>query len=498
MQDVEEHAPPQDPGDAERGACRPETPGPTQEDKSSPEDPPPRLIDTGNDVSKPSNEIGMNHDFHRGEKVLPPSSLEGKAKETMHNAFWDHLKEQLSATPPDFSCALELLKEIKEILLSLLLPRQNRLRSEIEEALDSGFLKQEAERGALNVLRLSKYITSMMTLLCAPVRDEAVQNLDSITDSARLLRGIFQVLGLMRRDMMTYTIQSRQPHPQEHSIQHERARFQERLSKQPGLLDHTTKWLSRAAADLSTRPPACPDAPDPSGVACPSPNEAASSPEPLSPTMVLSQAFLNLLLWDPDNREFPETLLRDRARLQELEAQLRRSTVLASVLLVASSFSGSVLFGSPRFVDRLKRRTKALLEEFDSRPEEAMLTVSEQVSQEIHQSLRNMGLAALSSDSTASLMGQLQDIALKESCVRSVIDQRIHLFLRCCLVLGVQRSLLDLPGGLTLIEAELAELGQKFVNLTHHNQQVFGPYYTEILKTLLPPSQAPPTEVESL
>lgn len=33
----------------------------------------------------------------------------------MHNAFWDHLKEQLSATPPDFSCALELLKEIKEV-----------------------------------------------------------------------------------------------------------------------------------------------------------------------------------------------------------------------------------------------------------------------------------------------------------------------------------------------------------------------------------------------
>ena len=77
-------------------------------------------------------------------------------------------------------------------------------------------------------------------------------------------------------------------------------------------------------------------------------------------------------------------------------------------------------------------------------------------------------------------------------------DQRIHLFLKCCLVLGVQRSLLDLPGGLTLIEAELAELGQKFVSLTHHNQQVFGPYYTEILKSLLPPAQVLETEVASL
>lgn len=81
----------------------------------------------------------------------------------------------------------------------------------------------------------------------------------------------------------------------------------------PGLLHHTTEWLRRAAADLNTWPPACPDAPDPSGVACPSPNEAASSPEPLSPTVVLSQAFLNLLLWDPDNKEFPEVGVWDTA-----------------------------------------------------------------------------------------------------------------------------------------------------------------------------------------
>lgn len=83
-------------------------------------------------------------------------------------------------------------------------------------------------------------------------------------------------------------------------------------------------------------------------------------------------------------------------------------------------------------------------------------------------------------------------------CLFLLTDQRIHLFLKCCLVLGVQRSLLDLPGGLTLIEAELAELGQKFVNLTRHNQQVFGPYYMEILKTLISPAQALETEVESL
>lgn len=63
----------------------------------------------------------------------------------------------------------------------------------------------------------------------------------------------------------------------------------------------------------------------------------------------------------------PQTLLMDRARLQELELQRSQLTVLASVLLVASSFSGSVLFGSPQFVDKLKRITKSLVEDFNSR-----------------------------------------------------------------------------------------------------------------------------------
>lgn len=214
--------------------------------------------------------------------------------------------------------------------------------------------------------------------------------------------------------------------------------------------------------------------------------------------MVLYEGYVNLLLWDSDIEEFPETLLMDRMRLREIESQLNQLTILASVLLVARSFSGNILFSTPKFLDKLKYITKALMEEFNPRPEEAMVSVSEQVSYEIHQGLKNMGLTALSSEKTASLIGQLQNIAEKENCVRSIIDQRSRFFLKCCLVHGMQESLLDFPGGLILIKEELAELGWKFVNLMHHNQQVFSPYYEEILKDIIPPAQAQEKEVESI
>ncbi|ELR53120.1 hypothetical protein M91_17061, partial [Bos mutus] len=84
-------------------------------------------------------------------------------------------------------------------------------------------------------------------------------------------------------------------------------------------------------------------------------------------TMVLCQGYLNLLLWDLDSKEFPESLLMNRIWLQDMESQLKQLTILASVLLVAGSFSGHVLFSSTEFVNKLKHITKALTDEFNSR-----------------------------------------------------------------------------------------------------------------------------------
>uniref|UniRef100_A0AC11D5B7 Uncharacterized protein n=1 Tax=Ovis aries TaxID=9940 RepID=A0AC11D5B7_SHEEP len=484
MPKMEKTAPQNDSNEAESGAHKPETPEQTQENQSSCLDdhsaasqPEVRsvtdLIETVNEISKLSiaHEIVVNQDFYMEDSVLPPNSLEGRIMETMYKAFWDHLKVQLSNTPADFTGALELLKEVKEILLSLLLPRQNSLRNEIEEALDIDLLKQEAEHGALDVPHLSKYILNLMTLLCAPVRDEAVRKLESITDPVQLLRGIFHVLGLMKMDMVNYTIQSLRPYLKEHSIQYERAKFQELLNKQPNLLDCTTKWLTKTALDLTAPPSSSPDSPSSSSMARSSPNWAVDNPQLPSSTMVLYQGYLNLLLWDLGSKEFPETLLMDKIRLQDMESQLKQLAILASVLLVARSFSGSALFSSTEFVNKLKRITKALVEEFNSRPEEAMVSVSEQVSQKIHERLKDMGLTALSSEKKASLRGQLRNIAKKENRVRSIIDQRIHLFLKGCLVRGMQESLLDFPVGLIFIKGELTKLGWKFFNLMRHNQQ---------------------------
>ncbi|XP_066838936.1 T-complex protein 11 homolog isoform X2 [Anser cygnoides] len=266
-----------------------------------------------------AHEIVLNGDFKLQMVNFSPFSLENRVKETLHKAFWDSLKEQISASPPDYTQAIQLLQEIKEALLSLLLPRHNQLRSQIEEALDVELIRQEAEHGALDIRGLTTYILDTMAMLCAPVRDEDVQGLQSLSDPAQLLREIFRVLDLMKTDMLNFSIQSLRPHLQDHSIQYEQKKFQELIDKLPNSLDHTTEWLREAAAEASA------------SLSGSQPHSAAlqgavgGSTALPSLTSVLNQGYMNLLCWEPGQKEYPETLLMDQARLQEVQAQKEKS-----------------------------------------------------------------------------------------------------------------------------------------------------------------------------
>jgi hypothetical protein len=42
-------------------------------------------------------------------------SIEKQVRDVMHKAFWDALEAKLSQDPPDFSHALILIQEVKEV-----------------------------------------------------------------------------------------------------------------------------------------------------------------------------------------------------------------------------------------------------------------------------------------------------------------------------------------------------------------------------------------------
>lgn len=310
------------------------------------------LMELENCVSNLSlaHEIVVNRDFCFKPRSPPTDSLEGRVTEVVHRAFWDSLQEQLSSDPPNYSHAVTLLQEVKAMLQSLLMPGHVRLRSQLDEVLDMELIQQEVDHGALDLHRLAGFIINTMASLCAPVRDPEVRALQDLREPVELLREIFRVLGLMKTDMVNFTVQSLRPHLLQQAIQYERAKFQQILDKQPGSLDNTTAWLQAAVSEEA------------SAFTAQSDSSGPDSRGPLSATAVLIRAYMHLLHWDPQDQKYPETVLMDQARLDTLGRQLQMLVLEASVLLLTSAQCGGAVLALQGFVGKLRQSITALLE----------------------------------------------------------------------------------------------------------------------------------------
>lgn len=257
------------------------------------------LLETAKGVTNMAlaHEIVVNGDFRINAVELAEGSLEKRVKEIVHKAFWDCLSVQLSEDPPTYDHAIKLVGEIKETLLSFLLPGHTRLRNQITETLDLELIKQEAENGALDISKLAEFIVGMMGILCAPARDEEVKKLKDVKEIVPLFRAIFSVLDLMKVDMANFAISSIRPHLMQQSVEYERKKFQEVLEKQPNSLDFVTQWLEEASNDLLTQK--CKHALPAGGGA------AGSGDAPLlTAASVQNYAYLKLLKWDHFRRPF--------------------------------------------------------------------------------------------------------------------------------------------------------------------------------------------------
>ncbi|XP_062052318.1 T-complex protein 11-like protein 1 isoform X1 [Lepus europaeus] len=441
------------------------------------------LVETAKGVTNMAlaHEIVVNGDFRIQPAELPEDSLEKKVKEIVHKAFWDCLSVQLSEDPPTYDHAIKLVGEIKETLLSFLLPGHTRLRNQITEVLDLDLIKQEAENGALDISKLAGFIIGMMGTLCAPARDEEVKKLKDIKEIVPLFRAIFSVLDLMKVDMANFAVSSIRPHLMQQSVEYERKKFQELLEKQPNSLDFVTQWLEEASDDLMTqkRKPALPGG-----------EEAAGSRDTpvLSPVAVQNCAYLKLLKWDHLRRPFPETVLMDQARFQELQLQLEHLTVLGAVLLVTFSMAAPGISSQADFARKLKTMVKILLTDMhlpSFQLRDALTTIGEKVCLEVSRCLALCGAAPCTPDKETALKGHIQALASADEPVRRLMESRILTFLETYLAWGHQKPLPAVPGGLGPVQKELEEVAVKFVRLVNYNKMVFCPYYDAILSKIL-------------
>nr|XP_046235410.1 T-complex protein 11-like protein 2 isoform X2 [Scatophagus argus] len=245
------------------------------------------------------HEMTVNRNFRVEVPNFPPNSLHKIVKDNLHKAFWDILESELNDDPPEYGQAIRLLEEIREILLSFLNPGANRMRTQITEVLDIDLIRQQADNDAVDIQGLASYIITTMGKLCAPVRDGDIRRLRGNTDNnvVTLFREIFQVLELMKVDMLNSTIDDLRPVLHSHGVEFERATFQRILDKTPSALNHTTSWIKSALEELLS--------------ATFSTQQGKGQREMPGPFQILNTAFLSILTWDFEKSPVPELYLHN-------------------------------------------------------------------------------------------------------------------------------------------------------------------------------------------
>ncbi|XP_042325008.1 T-complex protein 11-like protein 2 isoform X1 [Sceloporus undulatus] len=427
-----------------------------------------------------AHEIAVNENFYMERTEHPQNSLPGRVKQIVHQAFWDRLEEDLNEDPPEYEHAIKLFEEIKEILLSFLNPGANRMRSQICEVLDTDLIRQQAEHNAVDIQGLANYVISTMGKLCAPVRDDDVNKLKATGDIVALLRQIFRVLDLMTMDMVNFTIKNLRPHLQRNLVDYERAKFQDILEETPNALDLTTEWIRESIQD------------ELSSVSCEMslpPGAYGTSKPNLSPTLVLTNSYLKLLRWDYQTKAIPETLMTDEGRLQELSEKLYQLKIIACISLITSNMLAAVIEGIPNFVEKQKSIAFVLLDGINKKTfnlKDALNAIGIQTCSEINKSLTERGFAPLNKEVEANLVGQLCNIVDEDNPISSLIDKRIHLYMKSLLASPcLQKSMPAVPGGLAVVQAEIQTIGTQYANIVNLNKQVYGPFYANILRKLL-------------
>ncbi|XP_066261443.1 T-complex protein 11-like protein 1 [Euwallacea similis] len=418
------------------------------------------------------HQIVVDENF-RLEKADPePNAFQKAIKDTMHKAFWDVLRHELSRDPPSYNQAFTLLEEVKQILLDLLLPQHTKIRQQILEVLDIPLIKQQAEQGILDFKYYANYIISIMAKMCAQIRDEKIQQLRETVDIVGVYKGILETLELMQLDMANFALQIIKPDIINHSVELEREKFTKYLAVQPDGLEHTRRWLLQ---HIKTSEPV----------------PAAVEYEKFIRTCskrAFTSACIDLLDWDK-SKPYPETFILDEERLYDLQIRTFRLVAIATVMLVTLSNSGPDVESINAFKRLLKDHITILLQNVTADKDliAVLPNVAEQVINDVKEVQQKHNLPVMGTTQQTMLKELINDIGKEDHKVKLIVKQRVKEFY-LDIIESATAAPQKVPTGLTAFQSELTAIAGQFLRIVSHNSTVFCIYYYDIIAAALPKS----------
>ena len=213
------------------------------------------IMKTAHDIEKMAivNEIVLNDDFKLQRNDEPKDPIEKAIKENMRKAFWEILSEELKESPPNYRQVISLLREMKELLLMVILQRQTQIRAEINEILDFDLIQQQVDNEAFEWERYAHAILSFCSRSCAPGRDDLIKNLSQEKELIPMFKGIFDLLEKMNLDISNFLINHFRNEIKQSSAEYEREKFKELVQTHESKLFFSIEFFSFLTGNLFFR-----------------------------------------------------------------------------------------------------------------------------------------------------------------------------------------------------------------------------------------------------
>ncbi|XP_058128147.1 T-complex protein 11-like protein 2 [Anopheles ziemanni] len=400
--------------------------------------------------------------------------------QTMHNAFWDLMREELAQDPPQKERAINLLIDIRKAFRALLEGNNDGALRQVEALLDPAKVHLAIEHDVNAVGLYTKFIIDLMGKACSKARDEMVKELEKKTDLVDRLRGIMELLELMQLDMANFELSEARGEVVKHSIEYERAKFYELLQQShPISCPATEDWLRRAYrrymsfnAPLPMRMKKIADANDDDDAAAAAGPSTARQEPALNVMAVMNYAYGELFSPEPEVM-IPEVFNLDVERVKRMRSEMLRLAVCAATVYIASQ--GEVPLPEEQ---RQQLADQVMILAKDCSTVAAM---KEQL-----ESLWVQVRPTLSARVTAE-----QEVALKAEILKLAGDRsQVYVFLLSKIAYYLA-TVTDSPDGGAAIPVtfkyyatELAKLGKAYRKLIRHNRAVHGDFYKQIFAKL--------------
>lgn len=421
-----------------------------------------------------AHEISVNQNFKLEKVEYQANSLEKQIHDTVHKVFWDTLKDDLAKSPPDYKHILVLLAEAKQILASLLLPNHTKIKDQIDNIMDMELIMQQIDKETFDYVPYASFICDMMSKLCAPVRDDAIEKIRALSDPIDTFRAIMEMLELLKLDMANFTIAQMRPYLQQQVVAYEQKKFREfvELQREAGIdgLEATKQWLARALKRITG-------------------NETIGGfryESGATASSITNEAFMEIFKWSAE-LNFPETLSMDEVRFNEVYVKFRKFLVVCTIVNTIYGLLGETIRGLSELRDNLKKNILVFLDDYMKHTfEEMMLSIGEEVIRLTNDALLKIDKKPLDDVQVKTIKTLIVDLSSKnlhENSVYKLLFARYIEFLQGILTKRTQGPV-KIPHGMSTMEKDLIEMTGQFLRLVTFNKNVFGTYYGEMIQEI--------------